>query len=270
MPSKHEITRVRHDIRRRILTVKRLESLTPKMRRVILTGDDLLGFVSLGYDDHIKLFIPSTSQSLPIFSSTEDELGKNTPELIPSPMRDFTPRHYDAEKNELTVDFALHENGPATEWAARAVLGDKIGVAGPRGSQIVADDFDWYLFVGDETALPAISRRLEELRAGVLAIVIASVAGPEEEQKLSSAANLTVQWVHRPAHKSSEITPLLSAVEKIQIPEGDGFVFVACASTTAKAVRQYLIEKRNVNKAWIKAAGYWQSGTPSFHEKHEE
>ena len=32
---------------------------------------------------------------------------------------------------------------------------------------IEPDDFDFYLLVGDETALPAIARRLEELRASV-------------------------------------------------------------------------------------------------------
>jgi NADPH-dependent ferric siderophore reductase len=31
----------------------------------------------------------------------------------------------------------------------------------------VPDDFDWYLLIGDETALPAIGRRVEELRADV-------------------------------------------------------------------------------------------------------
>ncbi|HVK64734.1 MAG TPA: hypothetical protein VM694_09675 [Polyangium sp.] len=37
------------------------------------------------------------------------------------------------------------------------------GLAG-RGSLVVPDDFDWYVFVSDESALPAIGRWIESLR----------------------------------------------------------------------------------------------------------
>lgn len=38
-------------------------------------------------------------------------------------------------------------------------------IAALRGSMVVPDMFDSYLPIGDETALPAIARRLEELPA---------------------------------------------------------------------------------------------------------
>ena len=49
-----------------------------------------------------------------------------------------------------------HDGGPATSWAKAAVPGDTLEIGGPRGPTIVANDFDWFLLVGDETALPAI------------------------------------------------------------------------------------------------------------------
>ena len=97
--------------------------------------------------------------------------GKPPEGVERSPGRDYTPRRYDAGRNELVIDFALHDAGPATDWAAQAEPGQQLAVGGPRGSFVVPDDFDWYLFIGDETALPAIGRRLEELRAGARAIV---------------------------------------------------------------------------------------------------
>lgn len=50
------ITRHRHDTRRRNLKVQEVISPTPNMRRIVLGGEDLAGFISLGADDHVKLF----------------------------------------------------------------------------------------------------------------------------------------------------------------------------------------------------------------------
>ena len=47
--------RVRHQPRRRTLTIKAIDKIAAHMVRVTLTGD-LEGFLSLGFDDHIKLF----------------------------------------------------------------------------------------------------------------------------------------------------------------------------------------------------------------------
>ena len=55
--TKHAIARVRHEPRRRLLTVQNVQRLTPNMVRVTL-GGDLAGFVSSAYDDHVKVFFP--------------------------------------------------------------------------------------------------------------------------------------------------------------------------------------------------------------------
>jgi NADPH-dependent ferric siderophore reductase len=72
----------------------------------------------------------------------------------------------------LHIDFAIHDAGPATDWALRARIGDALEIGGPRGSAVIPMEFDWYLLIGDETGLPAIGRRLEELPAGSRALVI--------------------------------------------------------------------------------------------------
>jgi NADPH-dependent ferric siderophore reductase len=264
----HAITRVRHEPRRRLLTVRRVERLTPNMARVTL-GGDLAGFVSSAYDDHVKVFFPLPGQNAP----TIPEQGPNGPVhpegVARSPGRDYTPRRYDA--NELVIDFALHDAGPATDWATKAEPGQQLGVGGPRGSFVVPDDFDWYLFIGDETALPAISRRLEELRSGVRAVVVAAVVGPEEEQKLQSRADVETVWVHRPLSRAEDPAPLLDAVRALTLPKnGDGYAWAAGESQTAKLLRRHLIDERGLDKAWVKAAGYWKRGAVSIHETHND
>ena len=62
---------------------------------------------------------------------------------------------------------------------------------------MVADDFDWWLLIGDETALPSIGRRVEGQAEGVPAITLVAVNGPAEEQVFNTRADHQAIWVHR-------------------------------------------------------------------------
>ncbi len=96
MSERPEIRRVRHETRLRRVTVRAVQHLTPKMLRVTLGGDDLAGFVSLGFDDHVKVFFPP-SGSGDLVLPTMGADGLVFPEGAPKPaLRDYTPRRYDA------------------------------------------------------------------------------------------------------------------------------------------------------------------------------
>lgn len=191
------VRRVRHQTRGRLLEVMSASPITPKMLRITLGGDELAGFVSAAHDDHVKLFFPQPGQAKPVLPTA----GPNGPEYPPDAprpaARDYTPRRYDAAANTLVIDFVLHGDGPATSWAAQARPGHFLGVGGPRGSFIVPDDFDWYLPAGDETALPAIGRRLEELPPGAHALVVVEIADAGEEQRSDTRARVDTVWLHR-------------------------------------------------------------------------
>ncbi|MDZ4372031.1 MAG: siderophore-interacting protein, partial [Phenylobacterium sp.] len=164
--------RVRHELKFRTLTVASVQDLTPAYRRIVLEGADLEGFVSLGFDDHVKIF-PVAEGQAPVMPT----LGPEGP-VFPAPRpvaRDYTPRAYDAAARRLTLDFITGHGGPATEWAMAAKVGSVLGVGGPRGSFIVPTAFADHVLIGDETALPAIARRLEELPARVRAHVVVEV-----------------------------------------------------------------------------------------------
>lgn len=266
---RHRVERVRHPLRIRLLTVARVLRLTPAMVRVTLAGDDLAGFHSGAHDDHVKLFFPRPGESSPVLPTLSegrvlvDENNRPT-------ARDYTPRRYDARAGELDIDFALHESGPASDWARAAKPGDSIGVAGPRGSFVVSDDFDWYLFIGDETAVPAIARRLEELRPGAPATVIVEVADAGEEQQLPHREGSDVRWLHRDGRAPGDNTLLADAVSALSLPAGDGYVWIACESVTAKQLRESFLAGHHHPKAWLKASGYWKRGTANAHEEHDD
>jgi NADPH-dependent ferric siderophore reductase len=245
------VERVRHDLRRRVLEVRRIDDLTPSMRRITLAGDDLDSFVSAGADDHVKLFFPPDGDTPPSFGDGNGER---------SPSRDFTPRRFDTEAGELVVDFVLHGDGPAASWAAAAQPGWLIGQGGPRGSFVVSPDFDWYVLAGDETALPAIGRRLDELPPDTHVIVLAEVAGPNDEIELRAGPDTTVRWLHRGDAQAGASTALEDAVRALELPGGDGFAWVACEATIARRLRDHLREERGLPASWTRVTGYWTRG----------
>ncbi|MFY0731585.1 siderophore-interacting protein [Pseudomonas sp. NFX15] len=246
------IHRVMHEIKRRRLEVLRVVELTPRMRRITLGGPELAGFVSLGTDDHVKLLFPQNAEQAAALENLVLGAGKDNG---PMPeMRDYTPRRYDLETLELDIDFVLHGDGPASTWAAQAEPGQFLHIGGPRGSMIVPDIFDSYLLIGDETALPAIARRLEGLAANRRALVIVEVENGKEQQELHSAAEVNVIWVLREGGKDH----LLSTVRQIKVPTGNLYTWVATESKVSRQIRRVLLDEHGLDEQLVKAVGYWK------------
>lgn len=237
------VQRLRHEIKRRELTVARVESPTPGVRRVTLAGDSLADFISASFDDHIKLILPD---------------GGGEPVR-----RDYTPRHFDTQRGELTIEFALHGDGPAADWAARARAGDAVAVAGPRGSFVIPVDVDWHVLVGDDTALPAIARRLEELPADAKAFVVGLTADPADRREFRGAAAVDVHWV-------ASTEELTAAVRGLRIPEGEGYAWCAGEATAMAALRRILVDEKGVSRHAVRAAAYWKRGARAHHENLDD
>jgi NADPH-dependent ferric siderophore reductase len=163
----------------------------------------------------------------------------------------------------LTIDFGLHATGPATSWVARARPGMQIGIAGPRGSGLLSNRFEWNLLIGDETALPAIARRLEELPSHVTAIVVALVDNQTERYPLPERAGTEIRWAPRQDTGDSWLSRALSNIE---LPSDIGFAWVAGEAAMAHAVRRQLIDVRRFEKSCVKAAAYWRTGAVGKHE----
>ncbi|HBS41653.1 MAG TPA: NADPH-dependent ferric siderophore reductase [Oceanospirillales bacterium] len=231
------IEQVRHELRMRRLRVKDRQQLTPNMIRIVLEGDDLKGFTSQSPDDHVKVFLPQVS----------GEPAK----------RDYTPRRFDAQNNELTLDFAVHDAGPATAWAMLAQPGDWIDIGGPRASQKISGDIRHWLLIGDETALPAIARRIEELGNDDQVTALVSIAEDGDQQTFSSRAVLDSHWLTR--ESSARTDAIIEHLNSLALPP-QTFCWIAGESSMVRSVRQYLLNERGISKPWIKASGYWKEG----------
>ena len=115
--------RVRHELRRRLLTVQRVQRLTPHLVRITLQGEALQGFTSLGFDDHVKLMFPDPATGVLVLPTLGPEGIQHASDAPRPAMRDYTPRRFDVQAGTLEIDFALHDAGPATQWAEQAAPG---------------------------------------------------------------------------------------------------------------------------------------------------
>src|SRR3546814_18358921 len=109
------IQRVRHPLVIRRAKVARVSSLSPHMRRIVVSGAELNGFFSPGFDDHVKLFMPAPGAAL-VLPSVGERGMEFPPDGARPVARVFTPRHFDHARTELTNQVALNAPGPATDW----------------------------------------------------------------------------------------------------------------------------------------------------------
>lgn len=231
------IQRVRHEIKMREVTVARVEQLAPDFVSVTFEGESLADFVSASYDDHVKF--------------VQHVAGEKV-------MRDYTPRRYDRAARQLTIEFALHATGAASDWARTAAVGQPALIAGPRGSMIIPMDYTWHLLAGDDTALPAIRRRLEELPAGVdVHVVVTGQAAAALE--FTGAARVHLQIVD-----SAEA--LVGTLRDMSLPAGDGFVWFAGEAAVAKQVREIIFVEKAFSRDAARISAYWKQGALAHHE----
>lgn len=246
--------RVTHELKVRLLTVKHVTDVTPSIRRITLTGDDLTGFISSAPEDHVKVFLPAPGQELPVLPSIVD--GK--PVMVDGIIsRDYTPRRYDPATNELDLEFVLHKKGPASNWAAGAQVGHKLGIAGPRGS-FIYPDFDWYLLMGDESAFPSFARRLEDVPAGTKVVALLEIEDETQKYPFKSNAELEITWLPRNGKTKGDFTKFEEALKETQLPTGEPLAIISGEMSVSKILKSTLLKNYHFKEENIKATGYWK------------
>lgn len=230
------------------LTVVDAFDVTPHMRRVVLTADNLDQFE----------YQPGQALVLQVPLS-DSETGR----------RDYTIRAIDRAKKTLSIDFVLHGDTPAPTWARGARPGAAILGRGPRGRTVFNPQADWHLFCGDETCIPAILHILETLPAGAKAIALAEIGGPEHEQPVKSDADLSFEWLHRGSVPAGPGSFLLDRLKTLTLPAGSGHAYIIGETSNVRAQRHHLIG-RGFTRDRISSEGYWRPGRIGGHDHVED
>lgn len=252
----------------RELQVLRVVDVSPGMRRVTLTGPQLGAFTSdngfaqpplrsEGFDDDIRLILPYPGEDTPVLPVQLDGTFSLPKDRRPI-WRSYTIRRWDPVAAELDIDFVKHGAGMATTWAYRTKPGDTIHITGPAAMRQPPAGIDWLLIAGDETALPAIARWLDEMPSDTRAQVFVEIAEPAHQIDLRAHPNVQVTWLHRNGATAGTTDLLSDAVENVQWWDGSVYAWIAGEASVTKKIRRHLVEKRGVSKEYIEFTGYWR------------
>lgn len=252
--------------------VVRTEQLSPHVVRVILGGNGFDTFTPNDYTDaYVKLVFVADDLDVSTLEQplTLDSFGALPPQRRPT-VRTYTVRRVDAERREIAIDFVVHgEHGVAGPWAASAQPGQRLFLMGPSGAYAPDPAADWYLFAGDEAALPAIGAALESLPANAIGQVFVEVAGPEDEIELQAPSGVDVRWIYRggrsdlvPEDNAGDHAPLIAAVKEALWLPGQVQVFIhGEAQAVMHNLRPYIRKERGVDARWASSiSGYWRRG----------
>ena len=180
-------------------------------------------------------------------------------------MRTFTIRRFDPTAAELDVDFVLHGEGPASQWAEQAVVGGLAAIAGPGGRRYLVDPAATRLILaGDETALPALATILEALPGGMRANVYAEVQDAADEVSLTSAGQVHVTWLHRgqPSGATGDLLP--QALQQLGSIDDQTRVWLACEASVMRRLRRQLLDESKVHPDAMVTRGYWKVGEVNY------
>ncbi|CAI8376822.1 MAG: Vibriobactin utilization protein ViuB [Acidimicrobiales bacterium AG-410-I20] len=237
--------------------VKKITKISPNMVRIVFGDGDLSNFESTSFTDQYinAYFVPEEANYSVPFDLEHARASGDA--YRPRPRR-FTVRQWEPETEQLTIDFVTHgDKGYAGIWAQRATIGDRLQFKGPNGSYAPADEVDWHLLAGDESALPAISASVETISDSKPCIVFLIVDGPENQIDFSSSPIHEINWVYRSEAIDPE-TALLEAIREHQFQEGEFDVFIHGEAGEVRAIRKHLILERGVNIENASISPYWR------------
>ena len=241
-----------------VATVVRTERLSPTLTRVVFGGPGLRAFrANTSTDAYVKLTFLRPGVTYPVPMDMAAVRATLPPEQWPV-VRTYTVRSWDEAAGQLAVDFVVHgDSGIAGPWAAGAQPGDELMIGGPGGGYAPDPAAGHHLFIGDESALPAIAASLEQLPADAVGDVLIEVPDGASELPLAAPAGVRVRWVHAGTAVGDA---LVAAARGLRFPISTVEAFVHGEAGFVKELRKLLRVERGLAKEQLSISGYWRVG----------
>ena len=236
--------------------VARIEDLTPRMRRIVVAGPELRGFSVDAVASSVRLLFPppgTVELVMPTWTGNQFELANGDR----APIRTFTPRYFDADLFELTVDFVRHDHGLASDWAGAASIGDELAVSGPGRGEDFHLGAATYLLAGDETAIPAMSQILEVLPPTADVAVHVEIADATARLEMPDHPGARLTWHEQKAGSDPGVALSEAVIGIDDLPE---VIWVAGEAASVQRIRKHLFNERGRSREGVTVRGYWKFG----------
>lgn len=224
--------------RRLSFEVVQSERISPSMQQIVLTAPELSDFrYEPGQD---VMLLVAAEGTRPV-------------------RRRYTIRSLDRSSLALTLNIVRHAEGPGERWVSGARPGDRIEGIGPRGKITTSLDADWHLFMGDESAMPAIFAMTESLPGDADAVLVLEIPDPEDEQELLAPARTRLSWLHRLSGAAGEAALLSEEAAELELPDGLGHAYLFGEAKVVLGLRE-ILTTRGLDAAQISPKAYWGRG----------
>ena len=227
----------------REVKISKITKLSTNFKIVTFTGDDLNDFPTLKDGGYVKL----------LFSEKPLDLSYQF-------VRPFTIKNFSREKLELEILFTNPQSssGLASKWSQKIKINDKILISGPGSNKPLSLLSKWYLFIGDFTALAAISIYLKNLDKKSRGLAIIEIKSKKDKIELEKPANFEIKWVL--SSKVNNFYQYKNKLQNITWLSHQPYVWAACEFELMKKLRNFLIKDKKILKENIYISSYWKKG----------
>lgn len=239
-------------------TVVSALNVTPRMRRVTLSLADVSPFI--GGNMHVRLLVPPKGR-IPVWPKLQKNGRIGWPEgddeLV---VRVYTIRSVDPQAKHVWIDILQHPAEgvatPGADFARDTMPGDQVALMGPGGGGL--PEARNILFAGDESALPAIMRMVEEAPSDVTMTAIIEVENVGEEQPIDGPGLVHVEWLHRASYAQDAGNPLLDRLKAaLEAVDDDTFIWFAGEKADVREIKRHLADRKRDRKRQY-VAWYWE------------
>jgi NADPH-dependent ferric siderophore reductase len=232
----------------RMTQVHAIQDISPHMRRITLSGEDLNDFPIHQESAHVKAIFPQSKGAIPKLGLY---LGAK------KWMRSYTVRDFNEQTKKLTLDFAVNDHqGLATNWASEVQVGDYLGISGPGPTKHTNLNAPWHLLLADLTGLPALAAILEKLPRQAQGNAFIQIPNKADQQVIKSPKGIKINWL---VNDDPLRNPLLEEIVKLTWPAGSPAIFIATQSAHMKTLKAHVKKQPNYKKSYTYASGYWKA-----------
>ena len=234
-------------------TVVGTEAVTPRLIRVTIEGEALVGFPMPEPAGSVRLLLPEPDTfDLPTWAANNFVYADGRRPTL----RTLTPVATDPALGRLALEVVQHTAGRAATWAAAARAGDAAAISGPARGYVPPATARGFLLGGDETAIPALIQLAAAVPDGVPTDVLVEVPDRAARRDVSHRRGVSVHWIDGGAVPGAA---LAEAFEARRVDDGT-HVWAGGEAAAMQRIRRHLYETLGIERSRATARGYWKHG----------